>query len=1185
MKTRAPVGAEPGAPRAPQPFIGRGREIESLLRSLETALSGLPQATLVVGEAGIGKTRLLREFQAAARQRSVEVCAGRGYDEFTVPFLPFIEALEPRLRTLPTAMERALGPDAAIIRALLQGEGGAPAKPAASPDDEDRMRVHLAVARAVIELARRGPLVLTLDDLHWVDQASLDLFAHLVLSVADIAGHESLPLLIVGSTRPFDHEPHIARAVGRFQREAICQTLELGGLDEAEVSQLLGSLGVARASHQVVAAVNDATRGNPLFVQEVVHRLVKQSGGVSSLSFDLAVSPLEGYLPADVVGAITARVRDLGEEARGVLTLAAFLGEPFALRVLSAVTGHEERDLLRVLDEALAQGLLVTDQRGFQFAHALIRQVFYSEPTPAVRQQCHAQIAAVLVSMHAGRRDEDVLEIAHHLIAAGTAVEAATVFTYAQRAAERAFAGASWRDAARYYQAALAADDVAHCLVPPERAALHYQAGVAHFRDQDAGPCLAQFERAIAEFEQCGDARGLGRALIGKTRAHLTLAAVAFGTLVDTAPLHAAAERVADEDPALCGAIWAEMAQVFWTARQPAQGEEMARRALLIGERLGDDALAAEALRALWLVQSQTMQVPAALESLEVGLALAQRSGDVWIESHLKQRVPLTLVWLGRFDEAAAAAAAATELTQVTHDWGDHSLALGALVCVAVARGDFAAAERHAQQVERMRYRSGYPWAGPTAMPAMACAHLWRGDCAAAEHTLATLAEPGQVFEDPGPAILVSSYLLRAVVAAYADPTDDGRAAVRGRVIAMPRATANESADVYALGVFGAVVDLADLLADAVMAEAALDPLVRAAEHGVRFSTGWITLIPRALGVVATLQRDWSRASGWFDTAIEQASSAHAQPELGRAYLDYARLLIARGRRTDRSRARDLLGRAGAIFAALGMVLFARQAGVLAESLEARLPAPGRTAGRATLSRREREILLRLARGRSDAEIARELVLNPETVGRDVRRVLARFGVTSRAEAAAAAVSQGLIPALPPATAGAPPLRIIFFTDMEGSTELFDRLGDESARALGRGHDAIIRDWLRRCDGVELSYLGDGMMASFASVGAATTCAVGIQRALTEYNAQHPGHTIKVRIGLNAGNPIDEDGQLFGAAVNATARICERARPGQILVAEAVRDLATGQELRFVDCGLVPLRGFKQRFHLFEVPW
>ncbi len=1181
MKTRAPVGAEAGPPRprATRPFIGRGREIESLMRSLETALGGLPQATLVVGEAGIGKTRLLREFQAAARQRSVEVCAGRGYDELTVPFLPFIEALEPRLRTLPTAMERALGPDAAIIRALLQGDGGAPAKPAAGPDDEDRMRIHLAVARAVIELARRGPLVLTLDDLHWVDQASLDLFAHLVLSVADIAGHESLPLLIVGSTRPFDHEPHMARAVARFQREAICQTIELGGLDEAEVSQLLGSLGVARASHQLVAAVNDATRGNPLFVQEVVHRLVKQGGGVSSLGFvDLAVSPLAGYLPADVVGAITARVRDLGEEARGILTQAAFLGEPFALRVLSAVTGHDERDLLRVLDEALAQGLLVTDQRGFQFAHALIRQVFYSEPSPAVRQQYHAQIAAVLVSMHAGSPDEDVLEIAHHLVAAGTAVDAATVFTYARRAAERAFAGASWRDAARYYQAALAADDVTHCLVSQERAALHYQAGVAHFRDQDAGPCLAQFERAIAEFEQCGDARGLGRALIGKTRAHLTLAAVAFGTLVDTAPLRAAAERVADEDPALCGAIWAEMAQVFWTARQSAQGEEMARRALAVGERLGDDALAAEALRALWLVQSQTMEVPAALESLEHGLVLARRSGDVWIESHLQQRVPLTLVWLGRFDEAAAAATAAAELTHVTHDWGDHSLALGALVCVAVARGDFAAAEHHAQQADRMRYRSGYPWAGPTTLPAVACAHLWRGDCVAAEHALALLAEPGQVFEDPGPAILISSYLLRAVVAAYADPTDGGRAAVRGRVIDMPRATANESADVYALGVFGALVDLADVLADAVIAEAAVDPLARAAEHGVRFSTGWITLVPRALGVVATLQRDWSRASHWFDTAIEQASNVQAQPELGRTYLDYARLLIARGRRTDRSRAGDLLGRASAIFAALGMVLFARQASVLAESLEVRFPAPKRTAGRATLSRREREILLRLARGRSDAEIARELVLNPATVGRDVRRVLARIGVTSRAEAAAAAASQGLVPALPP-------LRIILFTDMEGSTELFDRLGDEPARALGRGHDAIIRDWLRRCDGVELSYLGDGVMASFASVGAATTCAVGIQRALTEYNAQHPGQAIKVRIGLNAGTPIDEGGQLFGAAVNATARICEHAQPGQILVAAAVRDLATGQELRFVDCGLVALRGFKQRFHLFEVPW
>src|SRR5690606_20594557 len=117
---------------------------------------------------------------------------------------------------------------------------------------------------------------------------------------------------------------------------------------------------------------------------------------------------------------------------------------------------------------------------------------------------------------------------------------------------------------------------------------------------------------------------------------------------------------------------------------------------------------------------------------------------------HLQQRAPLTLVWLGRLDAVAVAAERAAELTRATHDWGDHSLALGAQVCLAVARGDFDAAERWAQEATVMRRRSGYPWAGPTVLPALACARVLRGDCAAAEQALTELATPGQVFDEPG---------------------------------------------------------------------------------------------------------------------------------------------------------------------------------------------------------------------------------------------------------------------------------------------------------------------------------------------------------------------------------------------------------------------------------------------------
>src|SRR5215470_17427286 len=114
-------GAVAQAVRGVTPLFGRESEIAWLTRCLGKAAAGDPQVVLLVGEAGIGKTRVLREFAAVARGRGVEVCAGRGYEECAVPFLPIAEALAPRLRAMPAAVEHALGPQADVVRRFVQG--------------------------------------------------------------------------------------------------------------------------------------------------------------------------------------------------------------------------------------------------------------------------------------------------------------------------------------------------------------------------------------------------------------------------------------------------------------------------------------------------------------------------------------------------------------------------------------------------------------------------------------------------------------------------------------------------------------------------------------------------------------------------------------------------------------------------------------------------------------------------------------------------------------------------------------------------------------------------------------------------------------------------------------------------------------------------------------------------------
>ncbi len=169
-----------------------------------------------------------------------------------------------------------------------------------------------------------------------------------------------------------------------------------------------------------------------------------------------------------------------------------------------------------------------------------------------------------------------------------------------------------------------------------------------------------------------------------------------------------------------------------------------------------------------------------------------------------------------------------------------------------------------------------------------------------------------------------------------------------------------------------------------------------------------------------------------------------------------------------------------------------------------------------------------------------------------------------------------------PSAAGA--VHTILFTDVEGSTALTQRLGDAKAREVLRAHERIVREALSSHGGSEVKALGDGFMASFSSATRALGCAIAMQRAFAEHNesAEEP---IRVRIGLNAGEPIAEEADLFGMAVIMAARIAAKAEGGEILAANVVRELAVGKGFLFADRGDVALRGFEDPVRLYEVRW
>jgi class 3 adenylate cyclase len=164
-------------------------------------------------------------------------------------------------------------------------------------------------------------------------------------------------------------------------------------------------------------------------------------------------------------------------------------------------------------------------------------------------------------------------------------------------------------------------------------------------------------------------------------------------------------------------------------------------------------------------------------------------------------------------------------------------------------------------------------------------------------------------------------------------------------------------------------------------------------------------------------------------------------------------------------------------------------------------------------------------------------------------------------------------------------IRTILFTDIVGSTEMCSRHGDDAAMAMLGVHDGVVRDALAGHGGREVKHTGDGIMASFLSAAGAVRSACRINDKLRDHNAEDPPFPVTVRIGISAGEPVEQADDLFGSTVQLAARLCAQADPGQVLVSSVVADLCIGKGLRFDDAGMAELKGFETPIPTKAVQW
>jgi class 3 adenylate cyclase len=189
------------------------------------------------------------------------------------------------------------------------------------------------------------------------------------------------------------------------------------------------------------------------------------------------------------------------------------------------------------------------------------------------------------------------------------------------------------------------------------------------------------------------------------------------------------------------------------------------------------------------------------------------------------------------------------------------------------------------------------------------------------------------------------------------------------------------------------------------------------------------------------------------------------------------------------------------------------------------------------------------------------------------------------------AMAEFLGEAASPEPAALSTFRTVLFTDLVGHTEMMQRLGDEKGRDVLREHERITRETLKAFGGTEVKTMGDGFLASFGSVTKALDCAIALQRAFDRSDPSPSpsstggGEHLAIRIGLNAGEPIEEDGDLFGSTVILASRIAAQAGAGEILIPEPLRHLLSGKSYIYSDRGEVALKGFDDAVRLYEVRW
>ncbi len=592
-------------------FVGRGPELAALQRGLDESHEGNARLFLVVGEAGIGKTRLADAFAGQARASGARVIWGRCWEAGGAPeYWPWVQVVRTCLRD--SLDDPSI--DATRVRLRPLVDSGVVADGSLADDPEkDRFRVFDAVATLLRAMAARAPTVIILDDLHAADEPSLLLLRFLVGELSDAR------LVVVAIYR----EPELAAddprsaLLSMLAREPSARRIEPPRLTEVEMVEVIRATTGRAPRASVVRSIAVRTEGNPLFVSEM-SRLFAEAG-VDDVTGEAAAS-----IPASVKQVIGRRLERLSAEHRATLQLAAVVGREFDADLIAEL-GVPSLDVLAAVGEATTARIVHEIPGGvgrWRFSHALIREVLYDSLPLPMRKAVHDRVGRAIERL-AG---DHLSELAYHAMLALPGGDSERARRYSSLAGRRASASAAHEEAVRHHGNALATLDRDPGVDDPVRCRLLIDLGAAERRAGQAEVASRTLLAAGTLAEGLGLADELGRAAVAYGG---TVTWLRAGRDRDLVPfLERALAARGDVDDALQVRLLSRLAGALRGEPDAGRRSELSARAVSIARRLGDPAALVLALVARQMAIAGPDTLDEMRQLTDEMTALAPSTGD-----------------------------------------------------------------------------------------------------------------------------------------------------------------------------------------------------------------------------------------------------------------------------------------------------------------------------------------------------------------------------------------------------------------------------------------------------------------------------------------------------------------------------------------------------------------------------